>query len=120
MKKLLIAFFVFGISTQIFAKITVKQMVGTWNYTVQTDQGDLTGSIKFTKEKKGLSGEVITDEGNIIPILKIEIKENNILRFEIQPDYETMVVTLTIDGDEYKGVGSTGEGEVTIFGKKQK
>lgn len=119
MKKLLIVLFVFGISTQIFAKITVKQMVGTWNYTVVTDEGDLTGVIKFTKVDGELAGEVITDDGNTIPLSKIEIKENNVFYFELQPDYEILRVTLTIDGKKYSGAVATDQGEVTVSGDKQ-
>ena len=121
MKKLFIGLFILGLSTQVFAKIKTKDIVGTWEYTVQTDQGDLTGVLNFTKEKKGaLSGEVVTDDGTTITMSKIEIKEGDVLYFEIQPDYEVMQITLNIEGDTFKGMGGTGQGDMNIIGEKKK
>ena len=121
MKKLFIGLFILGLSTQVFAKIKAKDIAGTWEYTVQTDQGDLTGVLNFTKEKKGaLSGEVVTDDGTTIPMSKIEIKEGDVLYFEIQPEYDVMQITVNIEGDKFKGVVDTGQGDMTLIGEKKK
>lgn len=120
MKNLFIVLLVFLMATPIFAKIKAKHVAGTWNYTVQTPDGDLTGSLKFKKEKKGkLSGEVMTDDGQNFTMTKVEIREGDVVYFEIQPDYDVMMITMNIDGDQYKGVVDTSQGEVPIFGKKQ-
>lgn len=52
MKKLLISLFILLMTAPVFAKIKAKHIAGTWTYSVQTGQGDLTGILKFTKEKK--------------------------------------------------------------------
>jgi len=121
MKNLIICLFILLVSTPVFAKIKAKHIAGTWTYTVQTGQGDITGILKFTKEKKGkLSGEVITDDGMTIPMTKVEIKEGDIVYFEIQPDYEVMQVSMTIEGDKYEGVVAVSQGEMPVSGEKQK
>ena len=121
MKNLLIALFVLLIAGPVYSKIKAKHVAGTWNYTVQTPDGDLTGSLKFTKEKKGkLSGEVMTDDGQTFTMTKVEIREGDVVYFEIQPDYEVMMVTMNVEGDQYKGVVATSQGEVPVFGSKQK
>lgn len=121
MKKLLIGLFIIGMSTQVFAKIKVKDVIGNWNYIVHSDQGELTGIIKITKvNKKELAGEVITDEGTTIPLSKMEIKEGDILYFEVQPEYEIIKISLKIEGDKFDGTGGTDQGEVRITGEKQK
>ena len=69
----------------VFAKIKAKQVAGTWTYTVQVPDGDLTGSLEFTKEKKGkLSGKVISNTGDTYTMLKVEIKDGDVVYFEIQ------------------------------------
>ena len=121
MKRLLLVLCVFVLSTPVLAKIKAKHVAGTWSYAVQTDQGDMTGSLKFTKAKKGkLEGEVLTDDGMTIPMTKVEIKEGDVLYFEIQPDYDVLRVSMKIDGDSYEGTVASDQGEVAVTGKKQK
>ncbi len=120
MKKLLFGLFILLMTTPVFAKIKAKQIAGTWTYSVQSDQGVMTGILKFTKEKKGkLSGEVFTDDGMNFPMSKVEIKEGDIVYFEIQPDYEVMKVSMTIEGEKYNGVVAVSQGEMTVTGEKK-
>jgi len=118
MKKLIILLFVVGISTQLFAEITVKQVVGKWNYTVLTDQGNLSGALKFTEKEGKLSGEVIADDGSIFSMTKVEIKEGNILYFELKPEYDVIKVNVKIEGDKYKGTVTFPQGETAVTGSK--
>ena len=121
MKNLFIALFITLIAMPVFAKIKAKHVAGTWTYTVQTPDGNLTGTLEFTKEKKGkLSGKVITDTGDTFTMLKVEIQEGDVVYFEIQPDYEVMKVTMTVEDDKYNGVVAVSQGEVPVMGEKQK
>jgi hypothetical protein len=119
MKKLLLIIIVLAVSTQIHAKIKTKHIVGTWSYVATTPDADLTGELKFTKDGKKLTGEVIADDGSTFPMSKIEIKDGDVLYFEIQPDYEVMKVSLNIDGLKFEGKGSTSEWELPITGEKK-
>ena len=120
MKNLFIGLFLLVIVTPVYSKIKTKHVAGTWTYTVQTPQGDLTGRLEFTKQKKGkLSGKVITDEGDTFAMLKVEIREGDVVYFEIQPDYEVMKATMNIQGDKYEGVVSVSQGDMPVAGKKQ-
>ena len=121
MKRLLVTLFILTLSIQLFAKIKAKHIVGTWTYAVQTDQGNMTGTLKFTKAKKSkLEGEVLTDDGTTIPMLKIEIRDGDVLYFEVQPDYEVLRVSMKIAGDSYEGTVATDQGEAPVTGRKQK
>jgi len=118
MKKLIIILFVLGISTQLFAKIKAKDVIGTWKYTVVTDQGGVTGKLVF-KEKDGkLTGEVVTNESGTFAMEKVEIKEDNVLYFELTPDYDTIKVTVKVDGKKFKGTGSTYQGDFDLLGEQ--
>lgn len=118
MKKLLLVVFILGISTQLFADIKDKQLIGKWKYTVVTDQGEMTGHLKFVKEEGKLSGEVIGDDGNSFPVTKIELKEDDVLYFEVKPEYDVIKVTVKIEGKKFKGTGSTYDGEFGLTGEK--
>lgn len=118
MKKLLTLFFVLAISTQLFADIKEKHLVGKWKYTVVTDQGEMTGHLKFIEKEGKLSGDVIGDDGSSFPITKIELKENDVLYFEVKPDYDVIKVTVKVEGKKFKGTGATYEGEFALTGEK--
>jgi hypothetical protein len=119
MKKILFALFVLAISSQVFAEITVKQVLGDWKYVVNTDQGALTGVIRLTEKEGKLAGIVITDDGNTYAVSKLEIKDENILYFEIVPEYNIIKVTLKIDGKKFTGTVGNDQGEIPITGEKK-
>jgi len=118
MKKLFIALFVLGIALPSFAGLKVKDVVGTWSYEVVTDMETLTGTLKFEKNGKELTGQVITDDGQIIPLSNVQIKENNVLYFEMEVDYSLLKSSMTIEGKKYTGTISTDGGEVPVTGEK--
>ena len=118
MKKLFVLLFVLAISSQIFANISAKQVVGKWKYAIETDQGDITGVLKFVEKEGKLTGEVYSDDGGMFDMTKVEIKEGNVLYFELVPEYDVIKVTLKIEGKKFKGSGSTSGGEFPLIGEK--
>ena len=119
MKKLLIVLFVLGISVQGFAQLNAKQVVGNWKYIVDTGEGQMTGILKFIEKEGKLAGDVIPDEGGVYPFTRVELKEGNILYFELKPEYDVIKVTVKIEGDKFKGSGSTYDGDFALTGEKQ-
>ena len=119
MKKLLLVLFVLGISLSGFAELKPKQIIGKWKYEVAIEGQTMTGSLKFFKKEGKLVGEVITNEGTFA-MTKVEIKEGNILYFELQPEYDAIKVTVKVDGTKFKGTGSTYQGDFDLTGEKQK
>lgn len=118
MKKLFIILIVLAISIPSIAQLKEKQVIGNWKYIVQTDEGQITGVVAFVSNQGKLEGKVTTSEGDSFPMLKIELKEENTLYFEVQPDMDLIKVSVVIDGDNFKGKGSTSEGSFDLTGKK--
>jgi len=118
MKKLIIALFVLGFALPSFAGLKVKDVVGTWSYEIVTDTETLTGTLVFEKDGKELSGMVVTDDGQTIPMDKIEIRDNNVLYFEMEVDYSLYKSTMNIDGKKYTGTIGNEGGEVPVKGEK--
>jgi hypothetical protein len=118
MKKLLLVLFILGITTTVFAELKPKQIVGKWKYTVETDQGEMTGTLKFEEKEGKLAGDVYSDDGGVFPMTIVELKENNTLYFELKPDYDVIKVTVNVENKKFKGTGSTNQGEFSLVGEK--
>ena len=119
MKKLSLFLFVFVFGFSAFAQLKSNQIAGSWKYNVVTDQGDMTGVFKFVDKEGKLTGDVITSDGYTIPITKIEMKEENTLYLEIQTDNDVIKVSLKVDGNKFKGTGTSYQGDAPITGEKQ-
>ncbi len=119
MKKLLFAFFVLAVSSQVFAEITVKQVLGDWTYNVNTDQGALTGTIKIVEKEGKLAASIVSDDGNTFAVTKIEIRKEDVLYLELVPEYEIIMVTLKIDGKKFTGTVGNDQGGFPITGAKK-
>ncbi len=120
MKKLLVVLFALVISLPSFAGLKEKNVVGKWTYTVETGQETLTGNMIFELKKGKLVGEVVTADGETYPLSNIEIKEGNILYFEIEPDYEVLKANLTVSGKKYEGTIGAMDNLVPMTGEKVK
>ena len=120
MKKLVIALFVLGMALPSFAGIKVKDVVGAWSYKIETEYETMTGKLVFEKDGDGLSGMVLTDMGETFEMTKVEIRDNNVLYFELEVDYNVMEATITIEGKKYKGTVAGEGGEMEVVGEKIK
>ena len=103
MKKLMFVLFVLGISLQSFAGLKEKDVIGTWKYKVESDQGVLTGTLTFEKKDGALVGKANTDDGEVLTFTKVELRDNNVLYCELELEYETLEISLTVKGKVMEG-----------------
>jgi hypothetical protein len=109
MKKLMLVLFVLGISLQSFAGLKEKDVLGTWKYKVETDQGELSGNFTFEKKDGKLVGEVNTDEGESFTFSKVELQEDDVVYCELDTGYEILEISLKVKGKAMEGtVGNEG------------
>ncbi len=120
MKKLVLALFVLSFALPSFAGIKEKDVVGSWSYKIETDYETMSGTLNFEMEGKELVGHVFTDEGQAIPMTKVEIRDNNVLYFELEVDYSVYTGTMNIDGKKYTGTVSADGEELPVTGEKLK
>lgn len=120
MKKVMLVLFVLGISISSFAGLKEKDVVGSWKYEVLAGGTTMTGTMIFEKKEGKLTGEVQTDNGEVYPLTRVEIRDDNVLYFELQPDYDLMTISVTVDGKTFKGTIPTPEGDVILTGVKIK
>ena len=103
MKKLMLIVLVLGMALPSFAGIKEKDVIGTWKYKVETDEGELTGTITIEKKEGTLVAEVNTDEGEVLAFTKVEIKEDDVLYMELDTGYELLELSLTVKGKAMEG-----------------
>ena len=120
MKKVLLALFVLGISLPSFAGIKEKDVVGSWSYKIETEYETMSGTLNFEMVDEELVGQVFTDDGQAIPMTKVEIRENDVLYFELEVDYSVYKATMNIDGKKYTGTVSVDGNELAVAGEKVK
>ena len=118
MKKLVIALFVLGMALPSFAGLKEKNVVGSWSYKMETEYETTSGTLKFKLQDKKLVGEVLTGDGQTFQMTKVEIRENEVLYFELEVDYSVFEVTLTIDGKKYTGAVVVDGEELSVSGEK--
>jgi hypothetical protein len=106
------------ISLQSYAGLKEKNVIGTWKFKVETDQGDITGKLIFEKKEGALVGEVYTDEGETIPMSKVEIRDNDILYFEVDTGYETIEISVTVKKNTFEGMAGNEQGSFPMTGEK--
>ena len=119
MKKILLLTLIIGLSVPALAGLKEKHVLGTWSFTVSAGSETLAGTLTFMKEDGKLAGQVSTDQGDYADMEKVEIRDNNILYFEVATDYEVLRISLTIDKKKYTGKVVSQQGEMPIEGEKQ-
>jgi hypothetical protein len=119
MKKLFILFIVLTLSFPVFSQLTENQVVGNWDYTVDTGSDVLKGVITFAQDNGKLSGQVVTNDGYTLLFTKIELKPENILYLELQTDSDVIKISVTVENNRFKGTGSSYHGDAPISGIKR-
>ena len=120
MKKLLLVIFVLGMSISSYAGLKEKHLIGKWKYEAVTEQGSIFGTLTFENKDGKLSGEVNTDDGDRFEFTKVEIRENNVLYFELETGYETIHATVTVEKKKFSGKVGNNQGEMPFSGVKIK
>jgi len=118
MKKLLFVLFVLGISLQSYAAIKEKDVIGTWKYKVETDEGTLTGNLIIEKKEGKLVAKINTDDGEVITASNVQVKDDDILYFEVDTGYESLIVSGTVKGKAFEGTVGNDMGSYPMTAEK--
>ncbi len=101
------------------ARLNEENIIGVWEYTLETDQGPDSGTVEFKKIGDILGGVVNTSGSETLSINKVEIREDNILYFEVQTYDDPIKVTVTVDGNTFKGKAGNSQGEFPLIAVRQ-
>lgn len=119
MKKTLMLLIIVAMSLPALAGLKEKHVIGTWTYEADAGSETLSGKLTFKKVDGKLLGEVNTDMGDFIQIEKVEIRDNNVLYFEVPVNYDVLQITVTMDKKSYSGKIVSPQGEIPLKGVKK-
>ena len=120
MKKSLFLLLLMAMTIPAMAGLKEKHVIGTWTYQADAGSETLTGTITFSNAEGMLTGKVNTDMGDFIAMTRVEIRDNNVLYFEVPTDYEVLKITVTMNKKSYAGTIASQQGEIPISGEKKK
>ncbi|MFO8099637.1 MAG: amidohydrolase family protein [Salinibacter sp.] len=96
----------------------VSKVVGTWSYTLETPQGDRTGTLTFEGDDSGLEGTIVNSQGDETDLESISF-DGTTLSFTV-PSSEgpSLSMTVTVEDDTFEGSVSTPGPTLSITGER--
>jgi hypothetical protein len=94
----------------------VAALVGTWEYTLETPQGDRTGTLTFEGDASSLEG-TITAQGESEDVESISF-DGTTLSFTLPSPQGSVSVSVTVEDDTFEGTASVGGQSFPISGER--
>ena len=109
---------VIGILLTAMKPATANDPSGTWDYEVQTPQGNMTGEMTIKKSGDDFAVSIDTEQFGALELTNISLDGNDMTA---NMDMQGAVVDFTFkfDGDTMKGAISTPDGDMDITAKKR-
>jgi hypothetical protein len=96
----------------------VAAVVGTWSYTLETPQGEFSGTISFEGDQSGLEGTFTGPEGEEQALETISF-DGTTLSFTVPSDQGSpLSVTVTVEDDTFEGSASVQGQSLSITGER--
>ena len=93
-------------------------VVGTWSYTLETPQGELSGTITIEGDASGLDGTFVGPRGEEQALQSISF-DGTTLSFTVDsPQGGSVSVSATVEGETFEGSVSTSGGSFPITGER--
>ena len=93
-------------------------MLGTWSYTLETPQGELSGKITIEGDQSGLEGTFVGPQGEEQPLQSVSF-DGTTLSFAVDsPQGGSVSVSVTVEGDTFEGSASLSGQSFSISGER--
>jgi len=93
-------------------------VVGTWSYTLETSQGDFSGTIEIEGDASGLSGTFVGPQGDEQNLESVSW-DGTTLSFSVDsPQGGTATVSVTVEGERFDGSVSGSGQSFSISGER--
>jgi len=94
----------------------VSALVGTWEYTLETPQGDRTGTLTFEGDASSLEG-TITTQGESQDVEDISF-DGTTLSFTVPSPQGSVSITVTVEGETFEGTATVSGQSLSISGER--
>ena len=96
----------------------VSKVLGTWSYTLETPQGERSGTLTIEGDASGLEGTITNSQGNESELESVSF-DGTTLSFTITPEQgPSLSTTVTVEGDTFEGSVSTPGPSLSITGER--
>jgi hypothetical protein len=95
----------------------VSAVLGTWSYTVESPQGELTGTLTLEGDQSSLSGTFVGPQGESSELESVSF-DGTTLSFTVSTPQGTASVTVTVEGETFEGTASVGDQSFPISGER--
>ncbi|MEF8866676.1 MAG: amidohydrolase family protein [Salinibacter sp.] len=96
----------------------VSAVLGTWSYTLETPQGDLSGEVTIEGDESGLDGTFVGPQGDEQSLQSVSF-DGTTLSFTVNsPQGGSVSVSVTVEGETFDGSASTSGGSFPISGER--
>ena len=96
----------------------VSKVLGTWSYTLETPQGDRSGTLTIEGDESGLEGTITNSQGTESELESISF-DGTTLSFTVSPEQgPTLSTTVTVEDDAFEGSVSTPGPSLSITGER--
>ena len=96
----------------------VSKVLGTWSYTLETPQGDRSGTLTIEGDQSGLEGNIVNSQGTESDLESVSF-DGSTLSFTVTPQQgPSLSVSVTVQGDTFEGSVSTPGPSLTITGER--
>ena len=96
----------------------VSKVLGTWSYTLETPQGERSGTLSIEGDASGLEGTLTNSQGDESELESISF-DGTTLSFTVSPEQgPSLSTTVTVEGDTFEGSVSTPGPSLSITGER--
>ncbi len=96
----------------------VSKVLGTWSYTLETPQGERSGTLTIEGDQSGLEGTLVNSQGDEQELQAISF-DGTTLSFTISPsEAPPLSVSVTVKEGTFEGTVSTPGPSLTITGER--
>jgi len=95
----------------------VSAVLGSWSYTVESPQGELTGTLTLEGDQSGLEGTFVGPRGDEQELQSVSF-DGTTLSFSVNSPQGTLSVTVTVEGESFEGTASLGDQSFPISGER--
>lgn len=92
-------------------------VVGTWSYTLETPQGDFSGTLTIEGDESGLEGTFTGPQGEEEQLDSVSF-DGSKLSFSVSSPQGSISVTATVEGETFEGTASGEFGSFPITGER--
>jgi hypothetical protein len=95
----------------------VSAVVGTWSYTLETPQGDFSGTLTLEGDQSGLSGTFVGPQGESQDLSSVSF-DGSTLSVTVSTPQGTLSLTVTVEGETFEGTASLGDQAFSVTGER--